>query len=269
MKKLFLLIFTCSFAVWAADFWQSKPYTSWDDKELQKILTDSPWAKKVSVALTGRGGGGGGAAPDGGGGGRGGRGGGPAGGNADPGISGGGGGGIAETSGAGRGGGGGFGGAGGGGGGGGGGGDFTPTPAIQLLVAWQSALPMREAVAKQRFGAEAGTSPDAKKLVEGEQQFYIVMVAGLPGYVQPRDDDAKQTLVKATTLTIKGKDPLASADVQFQMTGRNVNAYFVFPRTSPLTLDDKEVEFATHAGPLAVKQKFNLKNMVINGKLEL
>ena len=33
--------------------------------------------------------------------------------------------------------------------------------------------------------------------------------------------------------------------------------------------DDKEVEFATMFGKTAVKAKFNLKNMAINGKLGL
>jgi hypothetical protein len=264
MRKPLALLFATALVLCAADFWQTKPFATWDQKELQKILTDSPWAKKVSVAMAGGGSrGGGGGADAGGGGGRGGRGGGPSGPNSDPGIAGGGGGGIAETAGVSRGGG--F------GGGGGGGGGEAPvlTPAMQVLVTWQSALPVREALAKLKFGAEAATSPDAKKLVEGEQQFYIIMVGGLPAYVQPRDQDAQQTLIKASTLGVKGKDPLTAMNVQFQMDGRMVDAYFVFDRAKPFTIDDKEVEFATHAGPTAVKQKFNLKNMVINGKLEL
>jgi hypothetical protein len=265
MKKVIPLLLTSSLALWAADFWLSKPFANWDQKEIQKILTDSPWAKKVSVPLTGRGGGGG-AFPGGGGGGGGrggGRGGGPAGPSLDPGIGGGGGAGIAET-------------AGGGGrtpnfgGGGDGGSDAASvTPAIQLFVRCQSALPVREALAKLKYGAEAATSPEAKKLLEGEQQYYIITIGGLPGYIQPRDEDAKQLLVKATALSVKGKDPVAAMDVQFQKDGANVDAYFVFPRMNAFVVEDKEVEFATKAGPLAIKQKFNLKNMVINGKLEM
>lgn len=33
----------------AADFWTTKPYTEWDDKEVQKIIEDSPWADKINV----------------------------------------------------------------------------------------------------------------------------------------------------------------------------------------------------------------------------
>src|SRR5580704_12731476 len=125
MKKLTLRLLTFSLFVagflfvagltlWAADVWVAKPYTDWNDKDLAKIMTDSPWARKVSVTLTPGGGGGGPAA--GGGGGRGSRS-GPQGDSVDPGGDVGGGGGR----GGGRGGGGGGGGAEAGGGGGGGG----------------------------------------------------------------------------------------------------------------------------------------------------
>src|SRR5689334_6618222 len=95
LKKPTLLLLLFALCMWAADFWTTKPFTEWNDKEVSKILTDSPWSAKVTVgggppAFTGsdgRSGGGGG------GGGRGGRGGGPQGdaATADPGIDGGGG----------------------------------------------------------------------------------------------------------------------------------------------------------------------------------
>src|SRR5579883_3075313 len=101
MKKLSLLLFTISLTLWAADFWQTKSFTDWDEKEVHKILTDSPWAKKLLVSLPMGGRGGGGVAGGGGNAGAGGRGGrgGPAGGNYDPGVAGGGAPGIAETAG--------------------------------------------------------------------------------------------------------------------------------------------------------------------------
>lgn len=36
---------------WATDVWK-KPYQQWDQKDVQKILTDSPWAKVVRVSAT-------------------------------------------------------------------------------------------------------------------------------------------------------------------------------------------------------------------------
>src|SRR5689334_16731678 len=67
IKKLSALLFLSVLCVWAADFWTAKPFTEWNEKEVQKVLTDSPWVGKVSMsgggpppAVPGGGGGGGG-----------------------------------------------------------------------------------------------------------------------------------------------------------------------------------------------------------------
>ena len=40
-------------ALVAADFWVEKDFTTWSDKEIQKMLTDSPWAKQVRIIVSG------------------------------------------------------------------------------------------------------------------------------------------------------------------------------------------------------------------------
>jgi hypothetical protein len=35
----------------AADFWETKPFAMWSDQELRQVTTDSPWAKKIALAL--------------------------------------------------------------------------------------------------------------------------------------------------------------------------------------------------------------------------
>jgi hypothetical protein len=40
-----------SAGVIAADFWDSKPFAEWSDKDLQRMLTDSPWSHQVSVVM--------------------------------------------------------------------------------------------------------------------------------------------------------------------------------------------------------------------------
>ena len=62
-------------AVSAADFWETKAFTTWSPMEAQKVLTDSPWSQKISATIAARGAGrGDDAAPRGGGGRGGGRG---------------------------------------------------------------------------------------------------------------------------------------------------------------------------------------------------
>jgi hypothetical protein len=53
MKKLFLIaaMFSVATLAWTANDtpWKDKPYDQWDTKDVQKILSDSPWARTVRV----------------------------------------------------------------------------------------------------------------------------------------------------------------------------------------------------------------------------
>ena len=42
-------------ALAAADFWDEKDFTTWSDKEVEKMLSDSPWSRKVTIAIRGQG----------------------------------------------------------------------------------------------------------------------------------------------------------------------------------------------------------------------
>ena len=81
----------------------------------------------------------------------------------------------------------------------------------------------------------------------------------------------QQRIKDATRLERKGKDPIAPAQVEIGQSsdGRSI-MMFLFPKGSqPIELADKEVSFLTAMGPMKVKAKFVLKDMVVNGKLEL
>ena len=42
-------------ALAAADFWDEKDFTTWSDKEVEKMLSDSPWSRRVTIAIRGQG----------------------------------------------------------------------------------------------------------------------------------------------------------------------------------------------------------------------
>ncbi len=253
-KRLSLLLLLCALCMWAADFWTTKPFTEWSDKEVQKILSNSPWAEKVTIAGgLGRGGGAGIAESAAGGRGGGGRGGGRSGPQgdsttADPGIDGGGG-------------------PGGGGGLGGGGG---PT-GIDVVLVWQTAAPVKQAIIKRQYGAEAGASPEARARLNQVDQVYVLTLLGMPGFTLPAaQGDKKAALLDQTTLTVSGKPPLKPVDVQVSGgRGPSGNVSFLFPKTTTFTAEDKELEFSTKFDKTGIKKKFKLKDMVFNGKVEM
>jgi hypothetical protein len=240
--------------VWAEEPWVAKKPTEWNAKELQHILSDSPWAKPVSVTL-------GSSMPSGGGGGgrgRGGRGGGggvtmpsaDAGASMESGAGGGGGRGVTNDG-------------------------PAAAPSVIYTVRWMSALPMKLAFVYARMGAEAATSPQAKAFIEKEDQFYVINVSGPPRKNEAATERPRQLTPKveaeikeATTLSWKAHDKVQPLVVQVSQT--NSFAFsFSFPRTHLIELEDKEVEFATKLGELSIKRKFKLKDMMYEGKLAL
>ncbi|MGC4050401.1 MAG: hypothetical protein QM757_13570 [Paludibaculum sp.] len=242
--------------VWAEEPWVAKKPAEWSAKELQHILSDSPWAKPVSVTV-------GSSMPNNGGGGGRGRGG-----------RGGGGGGVTMPS------------ADGGGassmesGAGGGGRGVTndgpvAAPSVIYTVRWMSAMPMKLAFVYTRMGAEASTSPQAKAFLDKEDQFYVINVSGPPRKGEAPAERPRQLTPKveaeikeATTLSWKAHDKVQPLVVQVSQT--NSFAFsFSFPRTHLIELEDKEVEFATKLGELSIKRKFKLKDMMYEGKLAL
>ncbi len=88
--------------------------------------------------------------------------------------------------------------------------------------------------------------------------------------MRPQGQEGTKALLAATTLSAKDKDAIMPVEVQYSGPGRgSFDAHFVFPRSVMLTADDKEVDFTTKFGKTVVKAKFKLKDMVINGKLDL
>ena len=124
----------------------------------------------------------------------------------------------------------------------------------KATVRWESALPVREALHR---GAP-GELPDD----------YILNVFGeVPG----ADPDSGFAILKDnTTLQHKG-DQIKLNRIELS-PGDNVSeagTLFHFSRRLALKLEDKEAIFTTKLGPLKVKCKFTLKDMVYRGKLEL
>lgn len=142
--------------------------------------------------------------------------------------------------------------------------------AVNLVIRWQSALPVKEAFVRRKYGAEAAISPDAKKILEADEPAYVIVVSGLNRRLLSGTDPetVKKTMLDQTSLVIKGREPIKPEDFRLNGQGR-VDAVFAFPKTNPITADDKEVEFQSKLGTLIVRQKFRLKDMTYNGKLEL
>ena len=246
MKKLSPWLLVLSLC--AADSWQSKPFTAWTDKDVQKILSNSPWAKVVNVSagglmdsafMPGRGRGlGGDDAP-------------PRPGVSDqmPGASPDAPGGNMPSRSLGE--------------------EPMAAPSIPLTVVWESALPVKQALARRKYGAEFGSSQEAKNFLD-EKPGYMVAVSGIPEAIaRASAAHGKAALLERASLAVKGRPPLHASGVEAGPPGKTMEMIFVFPVIPPLSIDDKDVEFSAQFGALAVKYKFHLKDMFYQGALQL
>jgi hypothetical protein len=142
--------------------------------------------------------------------------------------------------------------------------DNNPSEKIKwkAIVRWDSALPVREAL-------KNAAPKDVK-------DFYVLNVIGnLPGAVsssetQPEDSASMLYLKEVTKLEHKG-DLVHLSRVEL-VAGNDVSpagTLFYFSRMLALMVEDKEASFSTKIGPLDLKCKFTLKDMLYHGTLEL
>jgi hypothetical protein len=133
---------------------------------------------------------------------------------------------------------------------------------FRSVVRWESALPIREANHNQSKDDPAAN--------------YILNVMGeLPMLGQASNDETEseyahrlEMLKQYTKLEKKG-EPIYLSDIRYQGKGANAGALFYFVRNDLISLADRTVTFVTKLGPLDVKVKFPLHDMIYQGKLEL
>ncbi len=146
-----------------------------------------------------------------------------------------------------------------------GGGGFGPggSPTVRFIVRFVSAMPLRHAMARARFGDQVGTSPEASKMLSIPDPFYVVAISGLRR--PPKDLEAVK---QASSLRAKGKEPFLPVQARME----NGMLVLVFPREGhPFTVEDREVEVQVRLPEMKdpIRRSFKLKDMVYQGKLEL
>jgi hypothetical protein len=213
----------------ATEFWNAKKPEDWTEEERQQLLTKSPWAREATVKYNA--GPGGLGAPRGGGGM-----------SRRGGVMTGGGRGVQNP-------------------------DSTsgPTSAghYTAVVRWESALPVREANHNRSKDDPAAN--------------YILAINGDLPMLGRRSGDENEAafeqrldMLKQYTKLEKRGDPIYLNKIGYQSgPAATAGTLFYFERNDLIRLEDHSVTFVTKLGPIDVKVKFPLKEMLYQGKLEL
>ena len=234
-------------SAWAGDPWKEKSYKEWDEKDLRKILSDSPWVKEVRVGAPWQerqreaGIGQKPAAP------------GAESRTAYP----------AEAAGA------------------------TEQPSVQapaepsqtpqatFLVRWHSARTIRQAVVRANVLRGAMQERDGENLLAQEPSDYQIVVLG-PDMVPFAQSDENSLKEKAYLRLKKSKQKLAPSRVQIQRGEANkaVAVIFYFPKKTEtgeavIALDEKGAEFFCQAPGASLKASFDLQKMAAKQGIDL
>jgi hypothetical protein len=179
-------------------------------------------------------------------------------------------------------------------------GELKPRPADDA-TATGPAGGFKKADAPAPAAAAASEHPSVTTLTPNETpKEYIIAVSGFPlesqnrGY-QRRDSDSDQNrdsstqddkdkndnrygrdpeaireeLMERTSISRAEGRTLRPVAVEFDLPGRYGIIYFYFSRENEITKKDKELTFHTQLGGNRLERKFEVKEMVYKGKLEL
>tara|TARA_B100001123_G_scaffold4333_1_gene5671 strand:+ start:10974 stop:11738 length:765 start_codon:yes stop_codon:yes gene_type:complete len=229
------------FAVWiclsgsliAANFWEERFFTSWSEEEIEQMLTDSPWSRKVTVVLdesrrsqarrraanaAGQRDDGRRIIPP----------------SDIPPLEG-----------------------------------IGPVPErMTLTVSWRSALPVKQALARAQAGIGEQIPAEQQAFLLQFEPLYVVSVAGVPRQFAERVK--RPVLLRQTYLERPNKVPIMAEDVEaFIESEETVILEFAFLRDDPITIDDDEVWFSMTLGAVEVQRSFRPEEMMFGDSLEL
>lgn len=227
-------LFAGALVLLAADFWETKDPRDWSASEIERILTDSPWAHEADVSFVGDRSspiGGGGNSP----GQRSGR-------SRTPG-------GIGLPD-------------------GGWGAPFT-TGGLQasgmgknqVIVRWSSALPIRQAL-RQVDALQIDERPDLLR------DYYIVSLTHVPAGMA-RLSDTPERLRTAARLTPKGRGTILAERIEVRPQPGTPGIDLYFPRGFGIGIEDRNVVFELSAESYVVSAKFKPREMAYRDEFGL
>ena len=227
---LFLLLFFVSLNLRADDPWKAKSYKQWDQKEVQQVLTSSPWARQVTVANTWSGSGGGGA---------------PASGSRVDELERTGS--INQTA----------------------MGGPSRTEAA-FVVRWVSARTVRQAFARGVMLRGQSEAEAEKVVAQEPDEYQLaVLGVDMTPFSQADEKAVEEMKAKTFLQSKKTKARIAASSIRLQRSedGKKlVTVYFTFPKKSAggelsIPADEKSVEFNCSVGKVNIKTTFELSKM--------
>lgn len=141
---------------------------------------------------------------------------------------------------------------------------------IYLTTRWSSALPVRRALALLEFGVEGLQGEKSIELLSRAEPEYIVEIAGFPTImIRQGAKRFAAELLDTARLVVPGRRPIAATSSHVPEHGMHLAATLRFPRLRDLTPKEKMIDLLAKSGPINIRERFTLKSMMYGGSLEL
>ena len=141
---------------------------------------------------------------------------------------------------------------------------------VYLTVRWSSALPIRQALALERWGRRGVDQPEAVAFLNEPPSGYVIEIFGMPARLGAEGTkNLERDLKKTARLLLKGHRPIEPLTVEVPEHGEHLSAELHFPRLQSVSAEMGTLEIHAAAGGLEIESKFKLKAMVYAGRLEL
>lgn len=145
-------------------------------------------------------------------------------------------------------------------------------PTLNVTLIWESAKPVQQALSRTK----QPSAPSAQNPND-----YVIAISGLIPAARiaknrtPEDEQQAsqerehllESVMGASRLLSKGRQPILPDDAKLDASTGTLRLYF--PRVHDISVKDKEIDFITRYGAMSVRGAFHLKDMSIQGQLEL
>jgi len=132
---------------------------------------------------------------------------------------------------------------------------------MYLTIRWASALPVRQAMTILEPGSAA---------LDKEPSDYIIEIPGFLTTMFPKGaTDLEEQLSRNARLLVKGRRPVSSSHVRVPEHGMHLMATMRFPRMEGLSAKDNVLHFVAQIGTAEIDAAFKLPAMAYRGRLEL
>jgi hypothetical protein len=141
---------------------------------------------------------------------------------------------------------------------------------VYLTVRWSSALPMRQAMALERFGRDGLDHSKAVELLENDPEDYTLEIFGFPATMWfEKAKQLEEDLIRSARLWADGSGAIRARSAHVPGHGSHLSAELLFPRSEAITVESGVLDFRAAAGPLKFETKFKPKSMMYEGRFEL